>query len=41
MGRGAGRLRQNRVGGDGAPFVMTFSDASLPVPFLASPFDLH
>ena len=29
------------VGGEGDRFVMTFSDVLLPVPFLASPFDLH
>ena len=31
----------NGVGGEGDRFVMTFSDVFLPVPFLASPFDLH
>ena len=29
------------VGGEGDRLVMTFSDVFLPVPFVASPFDLH
>ena len=41
-GRGrVGGLWQNGVGGEGDRFVMTFSDVFLPVPFLASAFDLH
>ena len=41
MGGAAAGLWQNGVGGEGDRLVMTFSDVFLPVPFLASPFDLH
>ena len=40
-GAGGGASDKMGLEGKGNRFVMTFSDVFLPVPFLASPFDLH
>ena len=41
MGGSAGASDKMEMNGEGDRFVMTFSDVFLPVPFLASPYDLH